>query len=184
MSSRGGINRKRGATVAASRTRTTTTKPLSVKQRGETATQSLRQALNLPAATGDAAVLGTALAEIASEESTRNTRFADAVRERYRELMAQQPAPKPGSTSPKEELPPLVPIRRIEGYRADPFKPPDPRFLIQLYGHHQLARALQDYTLEMLKETAVKVQQEHPGTKPTSRSNKKAVIAYIVEHSS
>jgi hypothetical protein len=35
----------------------------------------------------------------------------------------------------------------------------------------------------MLKLTADKVQAEHPGTKPKSKSSKAAVIAYIVEYS-
>ena len=46
----------------ATRTRTAKAKPLSVKQRGDKATLSLRQTLGLPATTNDAAVLGTALA--------------------------------------------------------------------------------------------------------------------------
>ena len=164
----------------ATRTRTAKAKPLSVKQRGDKATLSLRQTLGLPATTGDTAVLGTTLAEVASEESLRNARFADAVRERYHDLMAQQLPQKQGQ---KKELPPLVPIRRIEGYRADPFSPPDPHFLTQLYGSHQLDRALQDYTLDKLKETAAKVQAAHPSTKPRTKASKQAVIDYIVEHS-
>lgn len=165
------------------RARTVKLKPLSAKQRGEKATLLLRQTLDLPPIEGDVPVFGAALAEVASEESMRNLRFADAVRERYRELLAQQPAPKPKGTSSQEPLPPLVPIRRIEGYRADPFSPPDPHFLIQLYGYSQLNRALQDYTPAMLKETAAKVQQDHPGTKPTSKAAKQALIDYIVKYS-
>jgi hypothetical protein len=177
MSSRG--DAKRAPTRI--RARTATTKPLSVKQRGEKATLSLRQALNLPVADGDTTAFAAALAEIASEESTRNARFADALRARYHDFMTQQPAAKRGAS--KAELPPLVPIRRIEGYRADPFSPPDPHFLIQLYGDHQLDRALQDYTLDMLKETATNVQTAHPGTKPRSKASKQAVIDYIVRYS-
>ncbi len=93
---------------------------------------------------------------------------------------AAQRAAKAGSA--KQELPPLVPIRRIEGYRADPFSPPDPHFLTRLYGSHQLDRALQDYTLAKLKETAAKVQAAHPNTKPRSKASKQAVIDYIVEY--
>src|SRR5258707_14269330 len=172
MSSRGSTTRMRAAT----------TTPLSLKQRGEKATLILRQTLNLPATDADATVFGTALAEIASKESIRNARFANAVRERYQALLVQKPVKKSSSTGAKGELPPLVPIRRIEGYRADPFNPPDPRFLTQLYGNQQLDRALQDYTLEMLKETAAKVQREHPGTKPTSMARKQAVTDYIVRY--
>lgn len=167
----------------ATRTRTVKVKPLSAKQRGEKAALLLRETLDLPAIEGDATVFGAALAEAASEESARNMRFADAIRERYRELLAQQPAPKPKGGASIGALPPLVPIRRIEGYRADPFSAPDPQFLIQLYGYTQLARALQDYTPAMLKETAAKVQQDHPDTKPSSKTAKQALIDYIVKYS-
>ncbi len=92
-----------------------------------------------------------------------------------------QPPIKRGGS--KAELPPLVPIRRIEGYRADPFSPPDPLFLTRLYGDHQLDRALQDYTLDFLKLTAANVQAAHPGTKPASMAKKQAVIDYIVRYS-
>ena len=81
------------------------------------------------------------------------------------------------------ELPRLVLIRHSEGYRADLFSPPDPHFLTQLYGDRQLDRALQDYTLDMLNEAAAKVQQDHPGAKPTSKASKQAVIDYIVRYS-
>jgi hypothetical protein len=151
-----------------------------VKQRGADATANLRQSLNLPVVDGDAFAFGAALAEIAAEESTRNTRFADALRARYQDFIAQQPAAKRGTS--KAELPPLVPIRRMEGYRADPFSPPSPQFLTQLYGEHQLDRALQDYTLDMLKETSAKIEAAHPGTKPRSKSSKQAVIDYIVRY--
>jgi len=77
-----------------------------------------------------------------------------------------------------------VPIRRDLPYRAiDPTAPPDPKWLTMAYGHHQLARALQDYTLDMLKMTADRVQAEHPGTRPANRGRKAAVIAYIVQYS-
>jgi hypothetical protein len=172
-----------GTAPATRRVRATTAKPLTVKQRGEKATQRLRQALNLPVLAGDTAAFGAALAELAFEEIRQNTRFADALRARYRELVALQPAARAATAAPKQELPPLVPIRRIEGYRADPFSPPDPHFLVQLYGSHQLDRALQDYTLDMLKETAARVQAAHPGTKPRSKASKQSVIDYIVQYS-
>jgi hypothetical protein len=52
-----------------------------------------------------------------------------------------------------------------------------------VYGNDKLGRALQNYTLDMLKQTADMVQAAHPGTKPKSKSSKAAVIDYIVEHS-
>jgi hypothetical protein len=180
MSNRGRANvAQRQARIATAKP----SKPPTVKRRGETATENLRQFLGIPVVQGDATAFGAALAEIAFEESTRNARFASALRERYHELMAQQPAQKQGSSKQKTELPPLVLINRVEGYRADPFSPPNPKLLIHMYGAGQLDRALQDYTLDMLKETLAKVQAEHPGTKPESKASKQSVIDYIVQQS-
>jgi hypothetical protein len=79
-----------------------------------------------------------------------------------------------------------VPIERSvssQVVQINPFAPPDPHEIIDVYGYHQLGRALQDYTLDMLKQTAAKVQAEHPDTKPKSKSSKAAVIDYIVQYS-
>jgi hypothetical protein len=154
---------------------------VSPKQQAVKATEQLRDVLRLPGIEGDTNAFTTALAEVAANESRHNPRFAEAVRVRYQELTAQLKAPGGRGKSPP--LADLVPIRRIEGYRADPFSPPDPQFLTQLYGLSQLPSALQYYRLETLKETATKIEREHPGTRPTSRSSKAAVIDYIVKYS-
>jgi hypothetical protein len=76
----------------------------------------------------------------------------------------------------------LVPIRRdLPWHPIDPFAPPDPAYLIQVYRSHQLDRALQEYTLPILKRTADVVQAAHPGTKPRNKSVKQSVIDYIVQ---
>jgi hypothetical protein len=45
------------------------------------------------------------------------------------------------------------------------------------------SRALQGYTLDMLKQTAANMHQEHPDTKPRSKSSKAAVTDHSVEYS-
>ncbi|HEV2458223.1 MAG TPA: hypothetical protein VGS80_07640 [Ktedonobacterales bacterium] len=67
--------------------------------------------------------------------------------------------------------------------KSDPFSPPDPQYLIQAYGLRQLDRALQDYMLDTLKQTADRIQASHPGSKPKSRASKQSVIDYIVQYS-
>ncbi len=177
MSTRGGRDygaRERAGTAQAARP--------TVRQRGVDATRSLREALNLPADVNDTSILGPALAEAAAREVRRNPRFASEVRRTYDELAAMRR--QSGSSTQKAELPPLVPIRTDLPYRrSDPFAPPDPDYLIQAYGRHQLARALQGYTVEKLKMTAAALEHQHPGTKPANRGRKEALIAYIVEHS-
>lgn len=182
MSTRGGRNTDARERPQRSM-RVQTTRPATLRQRGVEATRAVREVLNLAPEVSDAHIT-TALAEVAAEESRRNPQFAGAVRERARELA--QPSTsnaRPARGAKPQPLPPLVPIRQISGYREiDPFKPPDPRFIVQVFGHHQLARALQDYSLSMLKETAVDTERTHPGTKPASRTRKADLIAYIVEH--
>jgi hypothetical protein len=157
----------------------------SLQQRGAEATRELRQTAHLPTNPRDVNVLGTALAEVAANEARRNPRFADELHSRYEELLASQRTPR--STSKGADLPPLIPLPQAEPRERrlsiDPFAPPDPAFLIRVYGHPQLARALHDYSMDALKEAATRVQQNHPGTKPTSRARRDTLIAYIVEHS-
>lgn len=155
-----------------------------LQDRGANATRRLRELLDLPTDLTDLSLLSTALAEVATEEGGRNRQFASAVRKRYDELTALRGQPtKRGSRPAKEPLPPLVPIGRVPGRAIDPYAPPDPHFLTQVYGRHQLARALQDYSRDTLKRTAAELEQRHPGTKPASRSLKDALIVYIVEQS-
>jgi hypothetical protein len=152
-----------------------------LKQRGTDATQQLRDALNIATNPEDVALLGTALAEAAVREIARNSQFGREVRRQFDELVelrtrAGAPAKKPA------RLEPLEPIR-YSTKPIDPFAPPDPADLRYVYGDDKLGRALQDYTLFMLKLTAEKVQAEHPGTKPANKNSKAAVIDYIVEYS-
>ncbi len=174
----------RGSSGFDGRARPATTQATAamLRQRGIDATKNLREALNLPTIVGDTTILGTVLAEVAAEEGMRNPQFASEVRRRYEEAMTQR-KPVRVATGQVQELPPLVPIRRIEGgYKRDPFLPPDPAYLVQLYGRHQLVRALQDYLVDSLKQTAAQIERQHPGTKPSNRGRKDALIAYIVAH--
>jgi hypothetical protein len=96
-----------------------------------------------------------------------------------RQLNRSGTAKTTGSKASKDNSP-LKPITTIPGYVHDPFKAPDPAMLSQLYGKDQLGKALRGYTMDMLKKTAQKVQDEHPGTKPTSKASRDGLIAYIV----
>lgn len=121
--------------------------------------------------------LAAALAEAAAEEVVRNRAFADRVRALYAEVPASTRKP-PGVTAFDIDL---VPIRRIEGREIDPAAPLDPYFLLDLYGPAQLEKALGLFPLAKLKEASATVERRHPGTKPTNRGSKAALIAYIVD---
>lgn len=141
----------------------------------------LREALRLPPSTSDTAILGTAFARAAAREIQRNSEFAGEVRREYEELTALH-GRGAKRVSSKELMEPLVPIRYLDVRTLDPFTPPNPKELIYAYGADKLARALQEYTLDWLKQTAERIQQEYPGTKPKSRASKQTVIDYIVQY--
>lgn len=177
MSSRsGGSVRTRQATAQTTRQ--------VFQERGAEATRTLREVFQLPVTPSDATILGTALAEVAAEEGRHNPGFVRAVRSRYDELVGLRgTSATRAAHGAREALPPLVPLHRDPNHRIDTFAPPDPQFLTRVYGREQLGRALQEYTLDMLKRAAANVEAAHPGTRPTSRTRKDAVIAYIVQHS-
>ncbi len=179
MSTRGGSDyngRQRPATAQVTQQ--------TLREQGAEATRQLREALNLPIDVSDTSILGTALARAAVSEMKRNARFAQEVQRHYDELQAQRGAKSNKSKSGSRHVQPLEPLvaLRHTGKTVDPYTPVDPQELIYVYGADKLARALHEYTLDKLKMTAAEIERRHPGTKPTSRANKAAVIAYIVEH--
>jgi hypothetical protein len=170
--------------VAERRASTAQINRQTLQQRGAEATRELREALHLPPALNDTAILGTALAKAAAVEVRRNATFAREVRREYAELTALrgQTSQREARRAAQEALPPLVPVRTDLPFRPiDPFAPPDPHFLSEVYGRQQLGRALQEYTVDILKRTAAATEARHPGTKPRNRGQRQPLINYIVE---
>lgn len=175
---------RRPATTVAERRSSAQNVRQSLQQRGADATRALRQVLGLPTNLNDSTLLGTSLAEVAAREMRQNPRFASEVRRVYDELVSLQKPTGKRARASDEELPPLVPIRRdLPFSEIDAGAPPDPQYIIQAYGAHQLARALHDYGVDALKRTAANIEAMRPGTKPTNRGQKKALIDYIVKYS-
>ena len=152
-----------------------------VRQQSSEAAQRLREALHLPAGVNDVSILGTALARAAAKEVRQNANFARDVRREYDALVAARGQPLRRTAQQAEPLEPLIALRHT-GRTSDPYAPPDPQELIYVYGANKLGRALHEYTLAKLKMTADRIQQQHPGTKPTNRASKVAVIEYIVKY--
>ncbi len=170
-----------GSSVAERRASTTQVKRPTLQERGADATRLLREMLQLSADVTDTRLLGTAVAEAVAEEGRRNARFLRDIRSRYDELAALRSQPKQRQAQTQKTLEPLLPIRHM-GYReVDPFAPPDPHYLAQLYGSDKLARALVDHSIDGLERAAAQFEQRHPGTKPKSRAQRQALIDYIVE---
>lgn len=124
--------------------------------------------------------VGIALAVAAAEELDYNTVFAARVRMAYSRLSASTATRARPRTSKALEVA-IVPIKHVEGFQLNPAAPLDPYLVYEAYGANQLPVALDLFPLAKLKEASALVEQRCPGTKPTNRSKKDAVIAYIVD---
>jgi hypothetical protein len=157
-----------------------------IAQRATEATARASRFLHLE----DTKRLAAAIAEAAADELVRNHAFAELVRGRYGQLAPRKPVrttprtttPRPkmtGVTLPDDDL---IPIKRIEGQRITLAGPVDPYFLHEFYGAHQLRRALERHPLRKLQEASALVEERNPGTRPTKKTDKVAIVDYIVAH--
>jgi hypothetical protein len=129
--------------------------------------------------------LGKALAAALEEELEQRPAFAERIKSLYEE---SAPAPakrdKAPTTprSPKTALTNLVPIKHVDGFEFNPAAPMDPYLLHEAFGPNQLLTILDALPVAKLKQSAAKVERNNPGTKPTSRSQKAALIDYITTY--
>jgi hypothetical protein len=154
------------------------TRRLTPTQRVTEAAQQVASTLGLE----DQKRVSAALAEAAAEAVRRDSLFAARVRILYKE-MTPAPATRRATAGGTRAAPDveLVPIKQVEGWFLNPGAPPDPYFLLELYGPKQLPLALQRYTVARLREAVELVQQRNPGTGPRGKT-RQALIDYIVAH--
>jgi hypothetical protein len=156
------------------------TRRLTPTQRVTKAAQQVATTLGLE----DQKRVSAALAEAAAEAVRRDSLFAARVRIIYNQMT---PAPAthrtttPGRGTRAAPDVELVPIKQVEGWFLNPGAPPDPYFLMELYGPKQLPLALQRYTVARLREAVELVQQRNPGTRPSGKT-RQYLVDYIVEH--
>jgi hypothetical protein len=130
----------------------------------------------------DPKLLASVIVEVASDELQTSRRFSDRVQLLYDTLsMAKKkPAPKGG---PKMLPVHLKPIRQIEGQTFDIGAPPDPYFLLDLFGAEQLPEVLKLYSVDGLIQGAEIVQERRPDAKPLKAAKTKApIIKYILQY--
>jgi hypothetical protein len=139
------------------------------------ATHALRQTAKILGVT-DTARLRTALLCAAADEITRSSAFRSQVSELY-QAVASTPVPPPVAKWAQ-----LVPLNPNADESIDLFAPPDPYWILRVYGAAQLPQALEMFPLSSLKEASSQVELRHPGSKPRNRGRKADVISYIVEH--
>jgi hypothetical protein len=159
--------------------------PVSVvteQQRVADATRRLCQALGVGVLKPKALKhLAAALTEAAADEIPHNHDFAARILTLFRELaVASGHATSSRLAAMKVVEQKLEPVGHVDLTLLGPDKPLDPYVLRQLYGNTQLRLALQGRSVAALKLATAIVERQHPGTKPTSRTQKAALIDYIV----
>ncbi len=129
--------------------------------------------------------LGEALATALMDEVERNPAFVGKVERLYAaSTPAKAPATKrePKPRLPKTALVDLVPIKHVAGFEFNPAAPMDPYLLHEAFGANQLRTILEALPLAKLRESAAKVERRNPGTRPTNRTQKTALIEYITKY--
>ena len=149
-------------------------KPMSAVQRNKLATQEIITALEV----SDEKAAVTAALEAVRERLAWDVDLRERVREKYEEIAALGTGARQ-----KPDLGPVpVPIRAGTPEQYTPYGKFDPYKLNYEYGSNQLRAVLVRGTQRDLREATDIVQARNPGTKPTSRSSKDAMIEYILEY--
>lgn len=122
--------------------------------------------------------LASVLVELASEEVELSARFADRVRFLYSALT---PTKKTAASKGKPKLlpPDIKPVKHMEGRPFDIGAPPDPFYLLEVFGASQLPRVLMVYSIEGLRDAVKMVKARHPGAK-TKGTSKADLTAFLM----
>ncbi len=154
-----------------------------IQEMASEATGKLRIALGLSTLNqADIKRLSAALSLAAAEEVEHNSSFASRLKLLFDEL---KPSKKPTLAKKHTTITDsiddgLVPIATGINYTFNPTAPPDPFFLVKLYGPAQLRKALGRYSATRLKETSQKlVADKGLPVKPMSKATKDELIEYI-----
>lgn len=156
-------------------------KPLTVTQQSAVALQQSAVVIGA----SDLKALAAAINSVALETLRSDANFVARVRTRYDELTARS-MPKRATTSRKSQrrsAPAELVVRHQVPMRSGSVgAAPDPYHLLAMYDADQLPLALERYSLPDLKLATEIVQENNPGTKPTNKGNRKALIDYIVHY--
>jgi hypothetical protein len=161
------------------------------------ATSKIRQVLGLNELTpAELKRLSAAVAVAAAEEIARDAMFAQKIRRLFEDMTPSRRAKSPKGTPSPQASPRqkktmdeilandgLTPITDHIDHKYDPSAPPDPKFLLQLYGSAQLYKALDRFSTEALRRTIAVMVKEQPGlAKPKAKATKEEIIEFIIAH--
>jgi len=163
-------------------TATQTNQVSNVQDQSAEATTKIRSILGLSGlSTAELKRLSAALSIAAAEEIASNRTFASRVKDLFTSL-----APKKEIVSKSKkkivtiEDDGLVPITTGINFDFNPLAPPDPDFLVKLYGVQQLPKALNRYGTPRLKEVVKTLVTTKSAPKLKSKATRDDIINYIV----
>ena len=91
--------------------------------------------------------------------------------------------PRRASRRTSAPKPALTPIPHVDPKLFGPEQALANPYLVQYaYGNEQLVPVLERFPVSELKRAVAVVEQRNPGTKPTNRAQKAALISYITEY--
>lgn len=152
---------------------------LTVQQRSQQRAEEIAAQLGID----NVKLVSAAVLEAALAEMHHNPDFEQRIKSVCEQLQQSQPKSRT-STSPKKgslHNPNLVPINHTEKYHFDPGSPPDPIFLLDLYGPDQLEQALDEFTTPFLKKSVTVMKERFPNKKLKSKATREDVIHFLME---
>ena len=151
-------------------------KPMSATQRNKLAVLGIVTTLGV----SDEKVATIAALEAVLERLAYDSDLRERICEKYKEIAALGTGVR--QTRQKADPGPVpIPIRAGTPEQYSPYGKFDPYQLNWEYGEKQLRAVLVRGTQRDLREATNIVMARNPGTKPTSRSDKDAMVDYIVE---
>ena len=159
--------------------------PTTIQEQSAQATRELCHALGIEGVKpGDLKLLTIALARATTDEAQRNGEFRDRIVQLFQSLKPAPASKKASAKAPAErhsgeKQGRLKVIGTVPRSDFDPYAPPDPWELQQLFGNDQLARMLNGYAVASLKQALPRVMERYPHTKPT-KMTKAGIVDYIL----
>lgn len=152
---------------------------LTVQQRSQQSAEEIAAQLGIE----NVKLVSAAVLEAALQEMHQNQDFEQRVKSVCDRLQASQSKPRKTPPPKKASLhnTNLIPIHFAQTHHFDLAAPPDPFFLLDLYGADQLVAALDEYSTPFLKKSVTVIKERFPGKKPKPKATREDIINFLAE---
>ena len=176
--------------------------PVDIQERSSQATKTLYQALGYSTLKpSELKYIALALTEVAAQEVAHNPEFAQKIKDILADVFPKKEKRVPRSsqttnavkkteaaTSPQQKptrknspLDKLVPLKPIDMRIINPYRSPDPFLLYDVFGREQLLIALNEFTLQTLREMVASVEEQYPLDPKPNKSKKESMIHFMLD---